>query len=130
MQVTPTWNNRPTEHETHLRHSIDCWSQSISPGKALSHNRDPRNLYGHCPITSKPGGIAQVQSCHKGHKSPSPITHYRWKSTIKCNDYMDMYTDTHNRKGQCSVTSIKMAIITLPFITYVNIWRLQLLFGV
>jgi len=43
---------------------------------------------------------------------------------------MDMYTDTYNRKGQCSVTSIKMAIITLPFITYVNIWRLHLLFGV
>lgn len=106
-----TWNRSQTFHWLLPR------SQSIAPGKAIAHNRDPSNLYGHCPIKCKPGGIATVQSCHKGHKSPFPITHYRWKPIIKCNDYMDMYTDTNNQKGQCSVTSIKTAIIELPLHT-------------
>lgn len=37
---------------------------------------------------------------------------------------MGMYTDTNNQKGQCSVTSIKTAIIALPLHT--ETLRLQL----
>lgn len=125
MQVTPTWNTQTTEHETGLRHSIDC-----CPGlnQYLQEKQYPTTGTPETSMVTVQSHASQTQLPQSNHvikATKAPANHTLEMKTYNKMQWLYGNVHRHKQPERSMFRGIHQNGHNCIAIKYGNIWRLQ-----